>query len=188
MHRSHYGVRYEYLDTGGNKHAGEGRASFSAWKDLKPGDPVAVRYVRSRPVRSQLESTVWEFWPTIPLGVLSVSVLGGSLYFGLPGVHWVNRQVRLVRFGEAVPGRLTRAEAEYRGKKRKEVVSVLEYEYAAPEPVNGTVEMRGKLRSNWRTGGGIVILVDPCDPLSHAPDIFNARGEDHDRLFGHAPS
>lgn len=182
--RPRYVIRYEYTDADGKRHVGEGRASFTVWKQLRPGDPVAVRYLRSNPAMSRLESAAWDFWPAIPFAVLGPVIVVGSVWHGMGGFRWVNRQVRLVRHGQAVPGRITRAEVEVRGRRRKEKVCVLEYEYAVTDLVTGRLEMRGKPHPGWRTGGGLLILVDPIEPTDHAPDIFDARAEDADRLFG----
>jgi hypothetical protein len=77
-------------------------------------------------VRSQLESTVWEFWQVLPLASRT----------GFRGIRWVNRQVWPIRHGDAVPGRITHADVEVCGNSRKDFIVILEYDYAAKSPAN----------------------------------------------------
>jgi hypothetical protein len=179
-----YVIRYEYTDAAGNQHTGEGFVADTFWKHVKLGDPVAVRYLRSDPARNQLASDIWACLPPLLMALLDLAILAGSIRYGSKGIRWVNRQVQLIRHGDAVPCRILRVEVEHRGKKGRDVVSVLEYAYAAPDLLTGKVEMQGKLPINWQTEDGIVILIDPSDPSNHAPDIFNARREDYYHLIG----
>ncbi|MFO0881355.1 MAG: hypothetical protein U0840_28985 [Gemmataceae bacterium] len=178
-----YRVRYEFRDAGGTLYQGEGRLPGALWQSLQPGDPVLVRYLRPSPSRNQPEATFWEFWPAILGALVGLTVLAYSVRQGLAGFHWVNQQVRLVRGGSALPGKICRAEEERRGRRGREVVCVLEYEYAIPEIQRGQLEMRGRMLSHWKTGAAIVILVDHLDPTVHALDIFRARQMDHEELF-----
>jgi hypothetical protein len=180
-------LAFEYIDSAGVRHSGVGRTSAEAWAKVQPGDEIPVRYVRSNPARYQVEAAVWSFWPTIPLGLMSLAVIAGSLGVGWRGLRWVNQQVRYTRFGDALPGLLTSANVEWRGTRRKEAICVLKYQYAAGENlIAGTVEMKGRPRPEWQTGHGIVVLVDPNDLEQHAVDLFDARQADRFRLFGDA--
>jgi hypothetical protein len=177
-------LRYEFVDAAGNRHVADGRAPFAVWTAARPGDAIAIRYVRSDPARSRLESTVWDSWPAVPVAALGGVILAASLWYGTKGIRWVKRQVWLIRHGDALPGRITHAGIEWRGKRRREAITVLEYLYAAPQPVTGKLEMRGKLRPNWQTGRVILILADPNDPTRHAPDLYDARRQDRELLVG----
>lgn len=178
-----YMVLYEYVDTAGNKQTGEDRASHETWDNLKAGDVVAVCYRRSDPARSRLESSVWDFWPTIPFAALGVVILTGAIHYGLSGIRRVRRQVRIVRNGEAVAGRVKYAAVICNGAKRESPVTVLEYEFATTEVHTVRLEIPGRIKPQWKTGEGIVVLIDPKDTSSHAVDIFDARREDRERLF-----
>jgi hypothetical protein len=183
-HRPRHLVRYEYTDATGRQHEGEGRASFKEWNHATPGSPIAVRYVRSDPQQSQLASAIWDLWPALPFGLLGLVIVAGSLWRGSRGMRWANKQVRLVLSGQPVRGRILRAEAERRGKRGREVVTVLEYEYDAARPIAVRLELAGKPRPDWRSGGDILILVDPYDPTQHAPDLFDARSWDREIQLG----
>ena len=182
-HRPGYVIRYEYTDAVGIRHLGSGRASGAEWSDARRGSPIAVRYLRNDPEKSQLASETWRASMTIPFGI-GLAIVAWSIWYASKGMRWAAQQVRLVGWGRAVRGTLTRAEIEHRGTRRKERVCVLEYEYAAPEPMTGKLELCGKLRHNWCSGNRIVVLIDPDKPTNHAADIFDARICDREELIG----
>ena len=177
-----YLIDYEYVDSQGVRRRGSGRTSFSIWRDAQAGDLIAIRYSRRDPRQSVLEINVWKFWPAIPLSILGPAIIVFALRTGVAGITEISRQVILVRDGIAVPGRIVDCRRELRGKRKSEVATIIQYEYAglreAPE-----IQISGKLRRNWQSGEGIVILTDPYVPANHVADIFDARREDRERLF-----
>jgi hypothetical protein len=175
-------INYQFTDAAGIAHTGRSAIPIAEWNDLQLGDRVLIRYVRSHPEQNELEREVWDFWPIIPFAVLGLAALIGAIYFGLRGLRWIAGQVRLVRTGEAVAGRFANVEVQFRGRRKRDVICILDYESAAPPAIRGTIKLRGKPRPNWRTGGNLVILVDPDDPAKHCPDIFEARIDDWERL------
>ncbi len=79
-----YVVRFEYSDAAGNIHTGTGRVR-SAGK-LKPGDLIAVRYVRSDPSRSRLETNVWDGMPSLLFALLGLVIVVASMMYGIGGM------------------------------------------------------------------------------------------------------
>jgi hypothetical protein len=115
--------------------------------------------------------------------VLGPLIIAGSVWYGVGRMRWVNRQVWLVGHGDATAGRITHRDFKYSQKRPKSIdLTVLEYEFTTTQLLSGRLEMNGNLKPNWQTGDGIVILVDPNDPTDHAPDIFDARWKDRERL------
>lgn len=86
-----YVVRFEYLDAAGKVHAGEGRVQSA--DGLRPGDPTAVRYVRSDPSRSRLDTSAWNGVPSIFFAVFGLVVVCASIMHGMIAIRRVNRHV-----------------------------------------------------------------------------------------------
>ena len=146
------------------------------------GDPIAVRYVRSDPKRSQLEATVSEFYVWAVFTPFAAIVGAGLFWRGICGLRWVSEQIWLVRYGNAVPGRITQVRVELRGRRNRSRISVLGYEFLTNETVRCTLELLGKPELNWRAGQDIVALLSPTRPNDHALDVFDARAVDRERL------
>lgn len=86
-----YVVRFEYLDASGKLHVGEGRVHST--DAVKLGDRIAVRYNRSAPSRSRLDSSVWNGIPSIFFAVFGMVVVCASIVYGISGIRGVNGHV-----------------------------------------------------------------------------------------------
>jgi hypothetical protein len=178
-----HNLLYEYADEAGNQHKVQVSISLKSREVFNPGDPIAIRYVRSDPSRSQLASNSNRFELSCPF--IGLLIIAGSILYGGRRLLWVNGQVWLIGHGTACPGRITRIHYEYNVKSPKTIeLSTLEYEFATAELQRGTLKMRGVPQPNWQAGDGIVIFLHPHDPTQFAPDIFDARQEERRRLFG----
>lgn len=180
------GVKYVFVDRDGHTHSGGGTLPGTLWRQLSVGDEVSVRYLPGNPAVNQLNYSRWDALLLIPFALLSPCILLVSLVYGMRGVAWALRQVRLVRHGAAVAGRVIRAEVVVsRGPRgRSNTTSVIEYADLATGSLTGRLELQGRLPHPWTAGGGIVVLVDPQSPSSHTVDLFDARHADRLRLFG----
>jgi hypothetical protein len=82
-----YFIRYEFVDAAGNRHQCEDRAPFAEWNALKPGDAVAIRYIRSEPARSRPEGIIWQdFRELLPLAILGLAMTAGAVWVGAIGI------------------------------------------------------------------------------------------------------
>jgi hypothetical protein len=86
-----YSIRFEYSDSAGKVYTGAGRV-WSA-DELKPGDAVPVRYLRSDPSRSRLEANVWEKLPAIGFAVAGLGIAVAAIWHGITGIRRVNAKV-----------------------------------------------------------------------------------------------
>jgi hypothetical protein len=181
-----YLVQYEFADAAGNRHQGERAASFEVWSRVQPGDTIPVRYDPANPGNSQIDEGIWSLLPAFALAALGLLLPVAIIACGVSRLRWIHRQIRLVRHGDAVPGRITAAGIETRGKRRTTRVTVLQYEFRAACLEQHSLELQGALRPNWKAGLPLVVLVDPEKPAEHAPDLFDARSDDRALLFGSA--
>ena len=97
-----YLVRYEFVDAPGNRHQCEDRAPFAEWSALKPGDPIAIRYIRSEPARSRPEGIIWQdFRELLPLAILGFAMTAGAVWVGATGICRVISKIWFDRHGDS---------------------------------------------------------------------------------------
>lgn len=87
-----YTVEYEYSDAAGNVHRGIGTVRSAS--EFKPGDPIAVRYLRADAAQSRLEGNL-RFGPPVVLASLGLAILVWAIWYGVGGVRRVNETVRV---------------------------------------------------------------------------------------------
>lgn len=86
-----YVVRFQYDTRDGNTHQGAGRVRSAG--AFKPGDPIPVRYLRSDPGRSRLETNIWEAAPAILFSLAGIVLIVGAIWRGVSGVRRINSQI-----------------------------------------------------------------------------------------------
>lgn len=97
-----YVVRYEYSDAGGNVHWGEDGVRSAT--NYRPGDPIAVRYLRTDAARSRLPANV-RIMPPLFIACLGLVIVVMSGWHGIGGICLVNEKVLArPRVGEAGSG------------------------------------------------------------------------------------
>lgn len=179
-----YYLQYEYLDAAGKRHSQEEVVSFEMWRDAVVGTPILVQYVASDPARSQLAGVSSNYLQLAPFTIIGTLMVGISLWHGGRSIRRVGRQVRLIRDGEAVRGKIKDAVVERLGTRKTYVYTKMDYEYYTPEVMTGSAKIPLNMQENWVTGSELMVLIDRDDPTQHALDIFDARKEDRERMFG----
>ncbi len=97
-----YRFRFQYADDNGQQHLGEviRRAS-----DVRTGETIAVRYLRSEPSQSRAESELRSIGPHA-IAMIVILVFVAAVYSGLTGIGDVLKQLRANGPGvsSALPG------------------------------------------------------------------------------------
>jgi len=92
--RSKFSTRYsycvEYKDANGQHHSGVGLTRDA---NLKTGDVVSVRYLRSDPTRCRTEFELQHSWPTRVFAMIAFFILAASIGTGVTGVRGILREV-----------------------------------------------------------------------------------------------
>lgn len=175
-------VTVDYTDAAGNRQTGTLFVRGNGGPH--PGAPVRVMYRPDDPGRLSLGPN-WMTLTLLPVFVMAgLGLVALAVAVTFTGVRDLGRLVRLVR----------RTEYETRGSGRRSTrVGVIEYEFlhrpagAADDALGtGRLEVSGRPPKSLVAGGPVVVLLDPADPASNTPDLFDARRADRERLFGPA--
>jgi Protein of unknown function (DUF3592) len=87
-------IEYEFVDSAGNQHRSEDRATSDDWIVTRPGDQIEVRHLRGMPGQSRLENTVREDFQSLrsPIAIGFGAFLG-AIIFGVVGILRVRESV-----------------------------------------------------------------------------------------------
>jgi hypothetical protein len=152
----YYKVAYEF-SAGGKTLSGEAEIPQQKWKELESGGHVPVKYVPDMPEYNQLSSadeTMTPYW--LPLTVFALWI-----FLLTRAVNSIRMEMRLLRYGQAAPGRITYTKATSGGASPK-YGYIMKYEYQLSD---GTV-LNGNTRQSRFTAGGseVIVIYDPKDP------------------------
>jgi hypothetical protein len=95
-----YSYPVEYQDANGKHRSGAGLVREA---NLKTGDMIPMRYLRSDPARSRSENGLQGEWPTMVFAMITFLVFMGSVWSGVRGIRDIFRQLSEKAIASSVP-------------------------------------------------------------------------------------
>ena len=149
-------VSYGFAAAGGKEFIGQSAMRSEAWRGLKPGDPLAVRYLPSRPEVNQPGAGVPDPPPAWIAGMLPL------MFVWLPIMFWfmIRAQWRLLADGVPAQAVVTRI------KRSKETNAHFEFKTPAGESVKGRSSVSS--RNVPEVGAKVCVLYHPDNPRNNS--------------------
>jgi hypothetical protein len=140
----------------GRVYEGSSSVSLRAWREMKEGEPLAVRYVASDPGVNQPRDRKASGTPSwLPL-LVALSLAGTGAFL----VYFLGRQKRLLSEGRPAPAIVTRYTSGQHGSK------YAHYEFAAGRAV--AKGATGVARGSPKIGDTLCVVYDPEKPRRNA--------------------
>ena len=187
--RTAYDVTYDFSDTGGKRHHGNGDVDREQWNKAQVGDQIVIEYVgsdaqKNRPVArsGRLDAggfLVFSLFFLFGSGLVSV---GAKMLAA--GIRRLRRRVQLITTGQATAGVIESLEPV---GKNPDCPTAYEccYEYFVParggKParlIPGNVSLYPRHARRMQPGDLLLVVFDPEQPEEHAVDIRRARYEE----------
>lgn len=177
-------VAYDFRDTAGKLHQGQGILRGAIWENAQVGDPLSVEYLASDPRRNRPAGPMS---PSSVLAPLVMCLVGVAMLYGgtrwlAAGIRSLRRQVRLIRTGRATAGLIDRLQPS--GGKSRDAAVECSYRYFVSgnrgEPASvmrGTVSLYPRQARNLKVNDSLLIVFESDQPENHAVDVHHARLE-----------